>query len=403
MRKMQKEKIIWNQFTTKYAIDDPIEGLIQLNENIESYKKRYKKIINSSLLISLFYFSFVIISVLLIMYGITNILLLSQSFSSSYFFESGLDLFFYFLSLPFSTIVILFLSQSWKFYEVLVNRIQTINKVWDEQSFVKNTEEHDSTWNPMDINVMILGEMEDYIHQVKKQILISIICLSLTSIIILIPAVIHIFFNPIIFNFNFFISVFIPIFLLCITLFIIPFLFEIHRFVTWQYQQYNVIDAVYSNPPPITDSASLNLLTRLKSYLKKDSFVNKNQLLQLNAPFIIENIRFDSGGKTDHTFVFVRKCHSVTPSTHEIQQFHTDIQYVISKQVKKPEYIRAMLLCDWREEEADLSENIEQEIFKYPILLKKKGGVEVVTYIQIIMDTGSMYSMFPLVPEKRNG
>ena len=400
---MNAVKKIWNRFTTVWAIEDPIDELFHLNKSIESYKFRCKHIINAGLLVAFFYFSFVIISLLLNIYSLTNIFLLSQSFSTSYFVESFIGLFFHLFSLPFCTIVIIFLLQTWKFYEVLINRIYTITKIWDEDTIEKRMDEKEIPWNPMDVNMLILGEMEEQISQVKKQIYISIISLVITSILVLLPAILHIIYTPFMINVNTLITIILPIIFLMITLIIVRYLVELYQFVSWQHQQYNVIDAVYSNPPPITDSQSTNLLSRLKSYLKNDGFLNENEQLQLCAPFSFGNVTFDSGGKTNHTFVFVKTCNSVTPTPKEIKQFHSDIQTVISKKAMKPEYIRAILVCDWRKEEDELPDKIEHQIFKYPINLRKKAGVNVVTYIQIIMDTGRMYSLFPLVPEKNNG
>ncbi len=386
---------------TKWAIEDPVDELVALNTTIQSYKKRCKKIINQSLIVSFLYFSFVIFSLLLTIFSLTNAFFFSQSYSTFYLLESGFYLFLHLLSIPFTTIVILFLLQCWKFYEVLINRSHTIDKIWDEDTFKPTTNTKESQWNPIELNLMILGEMEDTISQVKKQIFLSIICLAITSLLILIPAILHLLINPIFLNLNMILLAIIPIILLLLTLFIISSLMELHRFISWQYQQFKIIDTIYSNPPPLIDSQSKDTLIRLKKFLQKDTLLQSQGTIHLSTPFNVDTIKFDMGGRQKDTLLFVRTCKSIIPTLEEIEQFKTDIDNSIMTQNIKPIYIRAILLCDWREEEGELSEEIEQEILNNPILLRKKFGKQATTKIQLIMDNGRIYSMFPLVAEKK--
>lgn len=396
---------IWKRFTTIWAIEDPISEFFRFTEEVESYKWRCKRILNSGLILSIVYFSFVIISLLFTLFSITNIFFFSQYLGTYYLIESGFELFFLLFSLPFITIVIIFLLQIWRFFVVLFNRIQTIDKFWTEHTTTEsfNDNKHFTSKNPMDLNFMLLGEMEEYMSQINKHIFLSIFSLLLTSVIVLIPSIQHLGIAPIL-NENIIFTRYIPILLFFITLIFIPFLLELYHFITWQHQKFKIIHAIYSNPPPLSQSSSLNPISRLKAFLEEDTLFNKEKKIQLISPLCINTIQFDLGYISKNKSVIVKKCNRLLPTEKDIQEFYSDIQKTFQHKRITPRYLRAILLCDWREEEGEISDNIEQLIFEKKIKLRKgAGGKKAATYIQIIMDNGNMYSMFPLVPEKHNG
>jgi len=398
---MKRKPGLLKQFSTVWAIEDPVDELHHFIDEVDSYKLRFKHIISLGLFLSLSFFIYVIISLLLKIFAIGNVFLFSQSLGAYYLIESSIELSIPLLTLPFITIVILFLVQSWKFYEVLLNRLDTTKKLWDEQSN-KLAQNNENALNPMELSMMLLGEMEQQIFQVKKQILITIFSfLFIISIVSFFLSLIFII-QDISFSIQSIgMNIIIPIFLILLTLFFIPLLVELRRFLSWQYQKFLIIKAIYSKEPPVPSSESHDSIARLQSYLEKDLFLNKKKSLSFVSSETIRHIHFDLYGTNTKNYVFVRKTKTLIPSKGEIDQFRNDICKVLDYKQIYPKYLRAILLCDWREEEEDIPESIEQKIYHSPIKLgRSSGGGKGLTYIQIIIDYGKMYSMFPLVPEK---
>jgi hypothetical protein len=396
---------IWNRFTTVWAIEDSYSEFFKFTEEIESYKIRCKKILNAGLVISIFNFSFVILSLLFSLFSITNIFFFSQSLGIYYFIESGLEIFLLLFSLPFITIVIIFLLQIWRFFSVLFNRVQTIEKFWTNQTTIESQSNNnfENSKNPMDLNFMLLGEMEEYMNQINKHIYLSIFSLLTASILLLIPSIQHLGLLTAI-NGNIIFTILIPILLFFITLFYIPFLLELSHFIKWQHQKYKIIHSIYTNPLPLSQSSASNSISRLKSYLDKYIVYNKKEKIKLISPLCIDNIQFDLGFISKNQSIFIKKCNRLVPTERDIDSFYSDIQKTFLIKRFNPKYVRAILLCDWSNEEGEIDENIEKLIFEKKILLKKgAGGKKAITHIQIFMDDGKMYSMFPLVPERYYG
>ncbi len=395
---------IWNRFTTVWAIEDTYSEFFKFTEEIESYKIRCKKILNAGLFISIFYFSFVILSLLFSLFSITNIFFFSQSLGIYYFIESGLEIFLLLFSLPFITIVIIFLLQIWRFFSVLFNRVQTIENFWTKHATIESQSNNnfENSKNPMDLNFMLLGEMEEYMNQINKHIFLSIFSLLFASIIILITSIQHLGLLTII-NENIIFTILIPILLFFSTLLYIPFLLELSHFINWQHQKYKIIHSIYSNPLPSSQSSS-NSISRLKSYLEKYIVSNKKEKIKLISPLCIDTIRFDLGYLSKNHSILIKKCNRLVPTEQDINNFYSDIQKTFLLKRFNPKYVRAILLCDWSNEEGEIDENIEKLIFEKKIRLRKgAGGKKAITHIQIFMDDGKMYSMFPLVPERYNG
>ena len=395
---------IWNRFTTVWAIEDSYSEFFKFTEEIESYKIRCKKILNAGLVISIFDFSFVILSLLFSLFSITNVFFFSQSLGIYYFIESGLEIFLLLFSLPFITIVIIFLLQIWRFFSVLFNRVHTIENFWTNQTTIEsqsNTNFEDSK-NPMDLNFMLLGEMEDYMNQINKHIFLSILSLLFASILVLIPSIQHIGLITIL-NGNILFTIILPILLFLITLLYIPFLLELFHFINWQHQKYKIIHSIYTNPLPLSQSSS-NSISRLKFYLEKYLVDNKKEKIKLISPLCIDTTQFDLGYISKNQSILVKKCNRIVPTDQDINNFYSDIQKTFLLKHFNPKYLRAILLCDWSDEEGEIDENIEQLIFQKKIRLRKgAGGKKAITHIQIFMDDGKMYSMFPLVPERYYG
>lgn len=398
-------KKIWNRFTTVWAIEDSYSEFFKFTEEVESYKIRCKKILNAGLFISIFDFSFVILSLLFSLFSITNIFFFSQSLGIYYFIESGLEIFLLLFSLPFITIVIIFLLQIWRFFSVLFNRVQTIENFWTNQTTIESQSNNnfENSKNPMDLNFMLLGEMEEYMNQINKHIYLSIFSLLTASILLLIPSIQHLGLLTAI-NGNIIFTILLPILLFIITLFYIPFILELSHFINWQHQKYKIIHSIYTNPLPLSQSSASNSISRLKSYLEKYIVYNKKEKIKLISPLCIEKIQFDLGYISKHQSIFIKKCNRLVPTEQDIDNFYSDIQNTFLIKRFNPKYVRAILLCDWSNEEGEIDENIEKLIFEKKILLKKgAGGKKAITHIQIFIDDGKMYSMFPLVPERYYG
>ena len=398
---MNRKGRIIKQFSTVWAIEDPVEELNQFIEEVDSYKIRFKHIISLGLFLSLSFFLYVIISLLLKIYAIGNVFIFSQPLGTYYLLESSIELTIPLFTLPFITIVILFLMQSWKFFEVLINRLDTIKKLWDDQSN-NAIQDNKNALNPMEISMMLLGEMEQHIDQVKKQILTSLISLFfIISIISILFILLFILQDISITIQSISLNMIIPFFLTICTLLFLPLLIELRRFLSWQYQKFLIIKAIYSTEPPTPTSKSNDGIIRLQSYLNKDTFLNENKSLSFTKSKSVQNIHFDLYAVNEKKCVFVRKTKSLIPSEDDIDQFRIDIIKVLEQANIKPFYVRAILLCDWREEESEISDSIEKKIYNSPLVLApSSGGGNAQTYIQIVIDYGKMYSMFPLVPEK---
>jgi len=402
---MAGKGIFMKRFSTIWAVDDPIDDLFEFMDAVEGYFYRYKRIITCSLLLILLSFLYVVLSIFLKLFDIGSLFFFSQSEGTFFLIESLSDLIIPVISLPFAIIVIILLLQNWKFYEVLNNRVSTIKKIWMEKpndpSNKKDDENH--RWNPMDLSLMLLDEIEQHSSQVRKQAIISMIALILNALIVS-----YVFFHKLIVDtVHYRESLFsidspFSMIVLVSTVFLIPFLMESYRFLSWQCQRFNIIKTIYDAKPPIAHSQSEDSLTRLKTYLQDDTHLFHKRGLKLESPCSIHGKEFDVCGLSKNRMLFVRKSKDIAPTKISLEKYIDDIQHVIAVQRNRPVYIRAIFLCDWRNEEGIITEDIEEIIYANPIQLRKgSGGDHSIVYVQIIIDNGSIYSMMPLVPEKK--
>jgi hypothetical protein len=180
----------------------------------------------------------------------------------------------------------------------------------------------------------------------------------------------------------------------------LPLLYELYRFGTWQYNRYQIIKSIYVAKPPTSPSKSTDAIERLQAYLEQDQYLTHQGTPNFNRD--VQNYSLDcnlaSIGKK--SWILIRFSKGLIPSTEEIKNFSADINTLIKMKQKKPSYIRAIILSDWRNEEGDIPDELVKALYDYPIRLARgPGGGPAVTYVQLIFDQGTMYSMIPLVPD----
>ena len=402
VRIMKRNNGLVKRFSTVWAIEDPVDELFQLIHSITSYRKRYKYIVMGCLFLALLFFSYVIFSVVSMIIFIGSTFLLSQSQGTFLLIDNLLELSVPLFSLPFTTVVILFLVQNWKYFEVLQNRILTIQEIWNERQ-QGSSNGADQQWNPMKISMLLFDEMDQQSSQLKKQLVLTSISFVLSGCIIFFLSLYLIFFIGFSFNpLGLGYTGMIPLFLLIGMLLFIPWLVECYRFFSWSHQTFEIIKSVYESQPPLITSSSEDGIIRLSTYLENRYGADKKNNILLVSPFTVDDVAFDAGVKEKNQLIFVRKSTRSVPTSQEIDAFVHDVKKVLSNRRMKTVNVRAIFLCDWREEEGDISEEVERKIRHTPIVLGRGvGGGRDCTYVQLLIDYQTMYTMFPLVPEQQ--
>ncbi len=414
----------FKKFSLQWSVEGPLEGFLDLSDDLMKNKTVLNKFITGSIAISLSFIIFFLISLSVQSFqfyiNFTDMLTLSIMIYTFKIFGTVI-----LIALAIFILIVVF--QSLRFFDVLYSRFEGLSDLWKGSKDIKDLDEklgsETAGIDPYRSSLSITDDVYREIPQLSRQIGYASKLFFLASVFVLIDFILHItfitgeygFLLPKYGQFEFLWRSGEIIFVL---LFVLASFFtaDVKDFLEYFNEQSKIVETVKSDETLFIYEGE-DILERFKKYLKKrdhrlskiikDSCGNIDEDKKLKGSSGNEykfDLSFISGKELEYTLL-VKEVDSSKIDVDYCRDFVNQINDIIDNLEKgygkRPDYLRAVILTTEKEDKLiDLEEELVEFITRRTIRLNKgPGGDPMKTSIQIVIEEGETYSVFPFLPE----
>jgi len=414
----------FKKFSLQWSVEGPLEGFLDLSDDLMKNQIMLNKFITGSIAISLSFIIFFLISLSVQSFqfyiNFTDMLTLSIMIYTFKIFGTVI-----LIALAIFILIVVF--QSLRFFDVLYSRFEGLSDLWKGSKDIKDLDEKSGSEtagiDPYRSSLSITDDVYREIPQLSRQIGFASKLFFLASVFVFIDFILHItliteeygFLLPKYGQFEFLWRSGEIIFVL---LFVLASLFtaDVKDFLEYFKEQSKIVETVKSDETSFIPEGE-DILERFKKYLKKrdhrlsktikDSCGNIDEDKKLKGSSGNEykfDLSFISGKELEYTLL-VKEVDSNKIDVDYCRDFVNQINDIIDNLEKgygkRPNYLRAVILTTEKEDKLiDLEEEVVEFITRRTIRLSKgPGGDSMQTSIQIVIEEGETYSVFPFLPE----
>jgi hypothetical protein len=404
-----KSKGFPKQFSLKYWVEGPLEGMMELSEDVESYKARMRNILRFGTIVMLSFMAIfatlLVLDVWSLLYPLISSTALLPVSPVRVTITIGLTTLF----MAPSFISSLLLLQIWRYVSVMLKRFENVEDLLgisepgritsekDTESDENNktlSDHHKGLFNILGASSSFTQDIVQNMPQVCKQIKYAKIMLFLmplyyVAIRFVIPWMYGDALGPV------FSGAFESLFeILFITLSILSvvagiLILETGRFMEALYARLNILDDIRNAPlPKIPDHKTP--AERLSAYLKDSDKCYKAESTSSSDEYIIRQIT------KDH-IVLAIGC-STPPTIEFVKKFLDSSRNVLKEAAghMPPRGRFIILFSPENEASGEIGEDVSDYIIANPIVLGKgPGGGNTETVVQIMIEEEGAYGMFP--------
>lgn len=415
----------FKKFSLRWSIEGPLEGYLDLAKDLIGYRPKLNQLIFACLAFCLSIIIFFLASLSL------QTLQLYLDFTDMLIFDLLFNIFKIFgtvILIALTSFILLIVFQSYRFLDILYSRFEGFIDLWkgsSEEEAVKKSSLNSPHIDPYDSSLSFTEDVSKEIPQLRKQMGYSSKLFLIAVAFLSIDFVLHISFIS--FDYGFFLPTYGRFELIwkTIELILIPlsvsgwlFTTRLKDFLDYFDHQFHIIENIREEETQFVPDGE-DEAKRFEKYLKErderlklnlkrsESNIDKNAEVE---GYSGESYRFDLAyipeGQLDYLLLVKIKDEkelNIECCEEYKQQIDDIIKKLENEYGKRPTYVRAVVLTSSHDDKfIEFDDELVDYILNNPLELRVgPGRGPIKTNIQIVIEEGETYSVFPFLAEDK--